>query len=78
MRTCDALTFLMLFLPCVMLAFGAAGEGKTSLSIVRDGQATVTIILPASPALEEEAAKELSACVEKMSGARLPMVREGA
>ncbi len=79
MRTCDALTFLMLFLPCVMPAFGAAGEGKTSLSIVRDGQATATIVLPANPVPEEEsAAKELTTYVEKMSGARLPIVREGA
>lgn len=66
--------FLALALPMI-----AAGQVSADFVIVRDGLAAATIVVPDKPAPEESAAaKELSTYIQKITGASLAVVAEGA
>jgi len=64
---------------CVLLlAAHGAGAATPTLTIVRDGQPKAAIVLPANPTCAAQfAAQELRWHVAQMTGAELPMLREG-
>jgi hypothetical protein len=66
-RTCLAIALVLVTAPL---------HAQTVL--VRDGQSQATIVLPAEPTKDESlAAKELVEHIERMSGAKLPVVKAG-
>lgn len=65
-------------LTVALLLAGASLLAAAPLVIVRDGLPRATIIVAASESTADRAAAELQKYIEKMSGARLPIVKEGA
>ena len=67
-------TFLSALLLAGLTTWGARAE---SLTIVENGQPQAAIVVAANEPKAEKAAAEIQKYVEKMSGAKLPIVKEG-